>query len=382
VQEGLGVDSSRCSGCDAIGPLRLLANGKRYCARCHEEVVDLGWVSPVEERKPNLLARVVLPREEVDHLLQEVLAAGMLLRHEAQRPIQTSSHDTLMAAEALDVVVGEIQGLLSDVLPDAQERVLIVDDEPEMLLATKRAIERSGISVMTAGNGLAALEALRNTPIAAVVLDLVMPGLSGWDVLKEIRAVTDLPVVVVTAHLLAEADRLRVFAAGADDFVAKPYSPAELSARVRAVLRREMRAGGAARPRTSSFEGRRIVLAEQTGSASIKNVIRCRPLFHPFDVAIAPTLSDVVDGLKGARCDLIVLNEPDPADFEVLSRQLQISIAPPVLLVGPHNLLADLRGPVPDNLTFLTTPCRAQELWAAVEESMALSDRARPPEMR
>jgi DNA-binding response OmpR family regulator len=116
-------------------------------------------------------------------------------------------------------------------------RVLVIeDDKLERELATAR-LENEGYLVLTASNGREGMRRLFNAKPDIVVLDVVMPGIDGWKTLEEIRAVTDTPVIMLTGRD-SELERVRGLRGGADDFVGKPYSGAELFARIRAVLRR------------------------------------------------------------------------------------------------------------------------------------------------
>jgi DNA-binding response OmpR family regulator len=127
-----------------------------------------------------------------------------------------------------------------DVRPPAP-RVLVVEDDPNVAEVVARYLEREGYRVETAVDGAAGLEgALRDLP-DLVVLDLMLPTMGGLEVCRRLREVAPVPVIMLTARG-EEADRIAGLELGADDYVAKPFSPRELTARVRAVLRR---AGGA-----------------------------------------------------------------------------------------------------------------------------------------
>ena len=118
-----------------------------------------------------------------------------------------------------------------------RKKVLIVDDDVKTVELVQLYLKRDGYKVLTAFNGNDALRiALENKP-DLVVLDLMLPGMDGLDVCKRIREVSDIPVIMLTAKT-TEEDRLMGLNLGADDYVAKPFSPRELAARVRAVLRR------------------------------------------------------------------------------------------------------------------------------------------------
>jgi DNA-binding response OmpR family regulator len=121
--------------------------------------------------------------------------------------------------------------------------VLVVDDEPIVRDVVVRYLEREGYETLEAGDGLDAQELLRRHEPSLVVLDLMLPGMDGLSLCRWIRERSDLPVIMVTA-LGEEADRLTGLELGADDYLTKPFSPRELAARVRTVLRRSRNVGG------------------------------------------------------------------------------------------------------------------------------------------
>src|SRR5215216_3049121 len=121
------------------------------------------------------------------------------------------------------------------------QTVLVVDDEPKIAQLARDYLEHAGFAVLTAGEGNAAVQAtsVRNPDL--VVLDLGLPGIDGLEVMRQIRAAGPTPIVLLTARD-TELDKLLGLELGADDYVTKPFSPRELVARVRAVLRRADRA--------------------------------------------------------------------------------------------------------------------------------------------
>ena len=121
------------------------------------------------------------------------------------------------------------------------QTVLVVDDEPKIAQLARDYLEHAGFAVLTAGDGPSAVHAARTRHPDLVILDLGLPGLDGLEVLRTIRTAGPTPVVVVTARD-TELDKLLGLELGADDYVTKPFSPRELVARVRAVLRRSERA--------------------------------------------------------------------------------------------------------------------------------------------
>jgi len=114
--------------------------------------------------------------------------------------------------------------------------VLLVDDEPTVLEVAKAYLERDGFLVDTAVDGGTAIESLGARP-DLVVLDIMLPGVDGLTVLREIRRSSETPVILLTSRT-DELDRVVGLELGADDYVSKPFSPRELAARVRTVLRR------------------------------------------------------------------------------------------------------------------------------------------------
>jgi two-component system phosphate regulon response regulator PhoB len=128
-------------------------------------------------------------------------------------------------------------------------RVLVVDDEPDLLELVRVNLSQSGYTVETAASGSEALAALRRAPPDVMVLDLMLPDLSGTELCARVRAdqrLTGLPIIMLTAKS-EEIDRVVGLELGADDYVTKPFSPRELALRVRAVLRRRAPAGEEAR---------------------------------------------------------------------------------------------------------------------------------------
>jgi DNA-binding response OmpR family regulator len=116
-------------------------------------------------------------------------------------------------------------------------RVLVVDDDPTVSDVVRRYLERAGLTVDRASDGPAALALAAERSPDLVVLDLMLPGMSGLEVCRRLRRTSDVPVVMLTA-LGEESDRVVGFETGADDYVTKPFSPRELALRVQSVLRR------------------------------------------------------------------------------------------------------------------------------------------------
>lgn len=116
-------------------------------------------------------------------------------------------------------------------------RVLVVDDEPKIQKFLQLRLVASGYDVLTASNGLEALEQVQAQEPDMVVLDVVMPKMDGFETLKQVRAVSSVPVIILSGKE-ASADKVRGLDLGADDYLAKPFSPDELVARIESVRRR------------------------------------------------------------------------------------------------------------------------------------------------
>ena len=119
-----------------------------------------------------------------------------------------------------------------------KQKILVVDDESRMRKLVRDFLTRSNYDVIEAEDGEKALELFYNTPnISLIILDVMMPKISGWEVCREIRSSSQIPIIMLTAKS-GEQDELQGFDLGADEFIAKPFSPKILVARVEAILRR------------------------------------------------------------------------------------------------------------------------------------------------
>ncbi|MCZ8012117.1 MAG: response regulator transcription factor [Gemmatimonas sp.] len=124
--------------------------------------------------------------------------------------------------------------------PSTADRILVVDDETEIVALVAYHLAKTGYRVSTASSGQDALELARRERPSLIVLDLMLPGMSGFDVLEQLRldeSTRDIAVIMLTARR-EEPDRIRGLSLGADDYLTKPFSPAELVLRVAAILRR------------------------------------------------------------------------------------------------------------------------------------------------
>ena len=155
--------------------------------------------------------------------------------------------------------------------------VLVVDDEPRIRELVRRYLEHEGHCVITAAGGAEALEVAAHTEVDLVVLDLRLPDIPGEEVARELRARSDVPILMLTAKI-DERDRIHGLEVGADDYVTKPFSPRELVLRVNAILRRGRSGPSAADPTLTYGEG----------ALSIDDATR-RVLAHGTPVELTPT---------------------------------------------------------------------------------------------
>lgn len=120
----------------------------------------------------------------------------------------------------------------------AGELILLVDDEPNIVQLARLYLERDGYRVQTAGDGRSALEAVRAQRPALVVLDLMLPEVDGWEVCRRLRAEDDPAAILMLTARDEDIDKIVGLELGADDYMTKPFNPRELTARVKAILRR------------------------------------------------------------------------------------------------------------------------------------------------
>ncbi|WP_448072915.1 response regulator [Georgenia yuyongxinii] len=153
----------------------------------------------------------------------------------------------------------------------AAGRVLIVEDEAPLARVVASYLERESFEVEIVGNGIDAIERARETAPTLIVLDLGLPGVDGVEVCRTVRTFSDCYIIMLTARA-EEVDKLVGLSVGADDYLTKPFSPRELVARVRAMLRRPRAVPGGAReqPRTArfgplaiDFDGREVHLHDE-----------------------------------------------------------------------------------------------------------------------
>lgn len=120
---------------------------------------------------------------------------------------------------------------------ESVQRIMVVDDDPHINELVKLYLEKEGYKVECHLNGIDCLKSFQGNPPHLIILDIMLPGLDGWDVCKEIRKTSDIPIIMLTAK--GETfDKVLGLELGADDYIVKPFDPKELVARVKAVLRR------------------------------------------------------------------------------------------------------------------------------------------------
>lgn len=153
-------------------------------------------------------------------------------------PADTHRSQNQQPSDALDEAASQPDGAAL-----SMERILVVEDDRAVQKALKRLFEAEGFAVEVRSDGKSAVEAFRTAPPAAIVLDLRLPAMSGRDVCRTIKQQSpQLPILVLSAASDV-SDKVLLLELGADDYVTKPFSPRELLARVRAALRRTVRAG-------------------------------------------------------------------------------------------------------------------------------------------
>jgi len=138
-------------------------------------------------------------------------------------------------------------------------RVLVVDDDPQILRAVRTSLQGHSYEVLTAGNGETALDLLPDSDVDLIVLDLGLPGIGGQEVIRRVRAWSEVPIIVLSVRD-GQLDKVDAFDAGADDYVTKPFGMPELLARMRAVRRR---AEGDRRPPVVRFGELEVDLGRQ-----------------------------------------------------------------------------------------------------------------------
>ncbi|MCR4406988.1 MAG: response regulator transcription factor [Anaerolineae bacterium] len=197
-----------------------------------------------------------------------------------------------------------------------KRKILIVDDNPKIVDLVRLYLEKDGYRVLVAYDGLTALELARQKQPDLIVLDLLLPGMDGLDVCRVLRAESEVPIIMLTAKT-TEEDKLVGLELGADDYVTKPFSPRELVARIRAVLRR---AGKEAAPGPAEISFADLVIDRRSHEVRMKGEL----------VPLTPTefrLLEVLAEEPGrAFTRLELLDRVFGYDFEGFERTVDVHI--------------------------------------------------------
>jgi DNA-binding response OmpR family regulator len=209
--------------------------------------------------------------------------------------------------------------------PNDPHRLLVIDDDRKLCRLIGDYLEPFGYQVTAVHNGIEGAERARDEPWHAVILDLMLPGIDGFEVLRRIRATTDLPVLMLTARG-DEGDRIVGLEIGADDYLPKTFSTRELLARLRAVVRRTGR-GGAAKNVLDESEGPDLIrvggliLSPETRSAKVDGTT----------VALTPVEFDLLLCLARARGRVKsrerLLEEIRDRNYDVFDRSIDVHIS-------------------------------------------------------
>ncbi|MAT44299.1 MAG: DNA-binding response regulator [Anaerolineaceae bacterium] len=214
-------------------------------------------------------------------------------------------------------------------------KILIVDDEKRIVEGTRKYFEQAGFDVIAAYDGVSAVRlALKEFP-DLVVLDLMLPGMGGFDVCREIRKESNVPIIMLTARV-EETDKLIGLELGADDYITKPFSPRELVARTRAVLRR---ANAEPTPSSQVYQFGQVVFDVAARECKVNGNV----------VSLTPTEFDLLHHLvrhPNQVCSRTQLLEAtDLGVFEGVERTVDVHI---------HNLRRKIE-PDPSNPVYLVT---------------------------
>ena len=182
------------------------------------------------------------------------------------------------------------------------KKILVVDDELEIIKLVRAYLERAGFAVVTAREGREALAVFRHEHPQLVILDLNLPGMDGLDVCRTLRRDSDVPIIMLTARI-EEADRLIGLELGADDYIVKPFSPREVVARVRTILRRAE--GAPLRAEVISASNVTVDRARHTATVNGKPLdlttmefnLLARLVEHPGQVFTRQQLLEQVEGI-------------------------------------------------------------------------------------
>ena len=196
--------------------------------------------------------------------------------------------------------------------------VLVIEDDPGIARIVRLYLEQAGYRVDTANDGIAGLNLARDSAPDLIVLDLMLPRLDGMAICRALRQDSDVPIIMATARV-AEADRLAGLDLGADDYVLKPFSPRELVARVRAVLRRAARQAAADQPQSIEYDSMAIDL--NTRAVAIGEH---KPALTPTEFRLLTTLA-AQPGRIFTRNQII--NDVFGYDFDGFDRTVDVHVA-------------------------------------------------------
>jgi two-component system OmpR family response regulator len=234
----------------------------------------------------------------------------------------------------------------------ARARILVVEDEPQLRNLIRLYLEREGHRVTDAGDGTSALAAYDADGADLVILDLMLPGMQGETVLEALRDAGDVPVLITSAKR-SDAERIAGLRAGADDYLAKPFNPHELTARVAAILRRSHGPATDAPPPILRLAGGRLVLDPASRRFTLADGVVGR--LTPGEAALVVALAGR-PGTVLSRQQLlgVVARRPD----EVYERVVDVHVA---------NLRRKLGDDAGDPWLIETVPATGYRLVATVE---------------
>jgi DNA-binding response OmpR family regulator len=212
---------------------------------------------------------------------------------------------------------------------DGEGPILVVDDDPKIAHLVRMYLEREGFAVGVASDGREALAAARERPPRLIVLDLMLPELDGLSVARELRATSDVPILMLSARG-SVAERIQGMSEGADDYLPKPFSPAELVIRVKAILRRAERTGDpSALPGGAAGTGAARVLRHLDLEVDVdRHEVRRGDVAIPLTAAEFRLLVTLIeaDGRVLSRDALLdALHASDPV--EILDRSIDVYVA-------------------------------------------------------
>jgi DNA-binding response OmpR family regulator len=199
-------------------------------------------------------------------------------------------------------------------------RVLVVDDDPKLCRLIRRYLEPQGFKVDVAHTGPAGLEAVLKTKPEAVILDVMLPGMDGFAVLEGIRAKSEVPVIMLTGRG-EEADRVKGLELGADDYLPKTFSPRELLARLRAVLRRSQRASAREEPELVEYKNGPLRVLPEARTAMLGDAaLELTPLEYDL-------LLSLIRGRGRVRSREQLLNDIAGREHAVFDRTIDVHIS-------------------------------------------------------